>query len=505
MLEGLATLWRSDATRPQVSALLTRLAGQRGARADAGRLRRDIEARARRTTLRIADPEALAPSLRAALGAPDTWPEYPVPAGYQVSGGRISELTLRGETVHACAVSQRPIMPIGRIRDVSTHDESLVLGWRDDETWRTLTLPAAEAFDARLLVRHRGSGLPVSSDSARRVVRWLDVCEACAGAALPRKRHTRRTGWHGTTYVAGPDSVDPTLYDPDGDRSGWVPRGTWAGWAAGLRAIAREPVAWIVLYAALAGVLLRGMGLRHNPILDLSGRRGTGKSTLLALCGSCYGRPDEAHGGTLETWDGTATSIERIAGRAWDAAVLLDDTKRARDPRVVGQLLYELAQGRGRSRGTETGLQRTATWRTVVISTGEAPLVELTEAGGAKVRVLSVDVSPALSSGDTARAIESVIRAHHGHAARRLAAHVGAHKLHLAAAHARWRDAWTSSHDGDARLLSTVAAIDVTADLCIAAGFPAPACDWRTALAQALVGSIDLADVAGRALAEVRS
>lgn len=464
------------------------------------RLERAARAAARKVTVRIAGEDE-AQSIRDALCLPADWPDYPVPFGYEASVRGIMKLERQGEGVIPVLVSHEPIAVVGVRVDVGTGRESLELGFRRHGQWRRVTVAREVARDARALVALAGQGLPVSSVTSRTLVAWLDACEAMA-TSLPRSQCTSRTGWHGDVYLMGPGG-DIELDDPEDAKSGWVAQGTWEGWKESASLVENEPAAWLTLYAACTAPLLRFLGLGHCPIVDLSGPRGRGKTTCLRWAGSGWGRADDCAGGTVLTWDASPTHVERLAAATWDAPMLLDDTKRARRPADVTMALYALAQGRGRGRGTPGGVQKTSTWRTTAISTGEAPLVEATEAGGARARVLSITITPAISSLALAKKLEAIILIHHGHLGPRVAARAIELGGELRSRYLEALAKWAGEIPADTRLLSTAAALEVAAGVLAELGLK-PQCDWRAALADALSESVAAADQSGRALDVVR-
>ena len=93
-------------------------------------------------------------------------------------------------------------------------------------------------------------------------------------------------------------------------------------------------------------------------------------------------------------WDATRVGIERLVQILDDLPVILDDTKRARNPSVVIDTLYMVNQGRSGLRGTITGMQRQTTARTVLLSSGETASTSMGKSGGAHARILSLWGSP---------------------------------------------------------------------------------------------------------------
>lgn len=508
-LEELAALFRLRRNDYTASLLKCRV---RGAAAHLDLLDARVAERATEIGRELDRPDDHeAPMMRRALAAPPDWPDYPVPAGYEVTPGSVSFLRETVDGIRTETVCTEPLYVTGVRVDVGTGREHLALGHRRHGTWRTVILPREVARDARALVASAAQGLPVSSVNARNVVKWVDALESTGGRAgsLPRSECTSRLGWHGDRYIAGPDGA-LDLDDPHGLRAGWRPAGTWEGWCKALEIIAEEPLAWTLLFVACIPPLQRFLGLGHNPIVDLSGPKGRGKTTLLRLCGSAYGRPDESDGGTIVTWDGTATFLERIAAKSCDVPLLNDETKRVGPRFDMGSTIYALAQGRGKGRGSVDDIRKTATWQTTVISTGEAPVVEFTEAGGARARTLSFLTTPAISCRDVAQALENALAVHHGHLGRRIAASAlaqeGSTPGGLRARHRLWLERWgEENRTADTRLLSIVAAVEVAAEACRSVGVPAPPETWRDELAHALTASVAMADQPTNALDILRA
>lgn len=466
----------------------------------------DDARRGARAHVRIAHEDETS-DLRGAIGAPKDWPTYAIPSGWHAVPDGVFRLVAGPEgQVRAVLVADEPLLVLGSRVDAVTDTESLVLGFRRHGRWNTCAMPRAHARSAREIVGYAGVGLPVSSGTAKDLVAWIVACESSGRTQIPVSRVTSRLGWHGDVFVAGPGGPI-ALDDPRGTRAGWTPGGTWEGWRRTFALGKDEPVFCSVVFAACVGPILRFLDLKHNPIVDVSGPSGRGKTTTLRGAGSVYGRPDELPGGTLRTWEATATALERTAADTWDAVLLIDDSQRAQRPEAVGGMLYALAQGQGRARGTPGGMQVTATWRLIAISSGESSVTVHTEAGGARRRVLSFTTSPQIRGGRVlADQLTAGFSEHYGHLAPRLAAKA----LELGAAHLRerfesFRAVWNDSAPGaDGRLVATAAVIEVAAEVALACGVPAPMCAWRDEIVRAVAASIRLADQGGRALDVVR-
>ncbi len=167
-------------------------------------------------------------------------------------------------------------------------------------------------------------------------------------------------------------------------------QGTLEKWQRAVRRLKNYPRVLILLYASFVPPLL--MILRApNFIVDICGRTTTGKTIALRIGGSVWGCPDElAAEAVIHSWDSTQVWLERTASLLSGIPIILDDTKLARKPAVVADMLYLLANGRGRGRGNLQSLALGDSWRTVLISSGEAPATSFTQDGGTRTRVLEV-------------------------------------------------------------------------------------------------------------------
>ena len=118
------------------------------------------------------------------------------------------------------------------------------------------------------------------------------------------------------------------------------------------------------------------------------------KTTTLRLAASAWGCPDEWAGSIARTRESMRVWIERAAGALGNLPFILDDTKRARGPKDVGRALHDLASRSGRGRGSAGGMRDNGRWRTVPLSTGEAPATSFTHDGGTRASTLGLCGSP---------------------------------------------------------------------------------------------------------------
>lgn len=417
--------------------------------------------------------------------------------GWQVNPNGVHEVR---ETPDGGSELQRralaPVVVTGRYERIDSGEIDLDLVWYQRSTagsgWRSAPVARDKVADRQKLVALARKGFPVHSGCAGDLVRYLAACEATNAEVLPLKPSAACAGWHeiggrrlfllGDQILGGDDDQRVELIADDGYRqvlAGLHRGGTFEGWRDAVQEVEDRPSMMIALYGSTVPSLMAPIISEIEPFaIDWSGGTSEGKTTALRLASSLWGCPDERAGETfLHTWEATRVWIERVAGLLPGLPLCLDDTKRARAPQDVQRVVYDVTSGRGRGRGTITGLQATVSWRTVLLSTGESKITSIGRAqqGGAAVRALELWGSPlggpTPENADLARATTSRVLRHYGHAGPRIVQwlldggddrrkYLRDYYLERAA---KWSEGRAGAGD---RAMGHVAALDVAALVC---------------------------------------
>ena len=151
--------------------------------------------------------------------------------------------------------------------------------------------------------------------------------------------------------------------------------------------------------------------------IDFWGLTSKGKTTTLELAASAWGNPHKESGGLVFGWDSTKVFHERIANFFCDMPIFPDDSHTLNDEKILTKILYMVANGVGRGRGSISGIRHTPFWRTVCLSTGEKSITECTTFGGAKARTISFNGYPFDNMPvEIINAIRNQLRENYGHA-----------------------------------------------------------------------------------------
>jgi len=376
----------------------------------------------------------------------DVLPDAPVadgavvPAGWALSDGSTVRLTDSDAGLPAAVVITE------RGFDTQRTTETVTVAWKRGGEWRSRTVSRREVADARAIVALAEYGLPVTNNTARDLVQYLDDFEAVNFAVLPQGRVSGRMGWQGTDGAEGflwgrALITAESVFSDAGPEADGAPRpisfreadagdgqladafraaGSYEGWLAAVALVEHHPRALAAFYAAFVPPMLRVLN-ETNFVVDLAGETSGGKTTVQRLVASVWGDPVEGReASVVHSWNGTRTWTERVPAVCGDLPFVMDDTKNAGSPEEVAKTLYSVVLGQGKGRGTPLGIARYASFSTVLFSSGEQPAVSFTPDAGTRPRVLSFWGSPFgeknLETGNMVRRLNAHLRDHHGHA-----------------------------------------------------------------------------------------
>ena len=331
-----------------------------------------------------------------------------------------------------------PVFITSRAIDVDTGTEEVELAFRRDMKMKRLWIPRRQMSDARKIVELADAGFPVSTENSKQVVKYLTAFEAANITFTPRILVARGTGWKeiggksiflldsrssSTKKLSEENVTIEFVAEPGFERfvKALSPHGSFAKWKQAIEPALDYHLAQFALYASFAAPLLRILKA-PNFLIDFWGSTSVGKTSVLELAASVWGNPHKETGGLVFSWDSTKVFLERMADFFCDIPIFPDDSQVVPD-NVLRNILYMVANGVGRGRGSIVGIRHTPTWHTVCFSTGERPLVECTTYAGARARTIEIYGSPFPNCGGAfINTLKEGIRSNYGHAGPRFIA-----------------------------------------------------------------------------------
>jgi putative DNA primase/helicase len=395
---------------------------------------------------------------------------------------------------------QRPLWIGRRWTDIDSG------AWTVDVQWPggSAIVGREVAMDSRGIIGLAAKGAPVGSSSARAAAQWLEISEQHNVRIVPVETAISRLGWTKTAdgyralqTPAGPHMLRPPDGEPQELSDSVRTAGTFAGWLKAAQEVNRSPVAAIMLAASVASVMLEATGAASFAV-DLCGKSSRGKTTALRWAASAWGDPSD--GGYMANWNATQVFIERRAGFLHNLPLCLDESKQLSEKakEELKNIIHMWSGGKGRGRGSVAGTCETATWRSILLSTGESPLSILGgHHEGMKYRVVTLTEQP-FSEAKLCDPILSL--ADYGHVGPMVAAWTVRHWDEL-------KDRWEQRRDktrlelgsGCDRLAEYVATLTLAGNALVACGVPMPLAEMKDMLYKAARATLAGSDIAGEA------
>ena len=208
------------------------------------------------------------------------------------------------------------------------------------------------------------------------------------------------TGWQTEGVFATPKWVAGTdedlIFDcDDGQTREFEEKGSLVDWKQNVGAIAQPHNNLVfAISTAFTGPLLKPLG-RNGFGVHFFGPSSTGKSTLSYAATSVWGPPNQRN----KTWNTTNAALEVTATMTNDCLLPLDEINQG-DPSAIYRAGYDLANGKGRGRGTaQGGMREIREWKLTFISNGEVPFSQYAKSNsgneamaGQETRIVDIPV-----------------------------------------------------------------------------------------------------------------
>lgn len=247
---------------------------------------------------------------------------------------------------------------------------------------------------------HRGYRVSSTREGKNQLKAFLGDYET-----TDRVRLINRIGWYGNDAFMLPNNVIGSpkeslhYYSDSADLCKIGTAGDLKDWTDNIGKYANKNIFMtFALSTAFAGPFI---DIKDTELfgVHLFGDSSLGKTTLLEMAASVYGNPDK--GEYTKTWRTTSNALEGMAAAHSDCLLVLDEIGQI-EPRIVGETVYSLCSGVGKSRANETGSNRgnQHRWRICFLSSGEKTLADhMAEANqkpkaGQEVRLLAVSPCP---------------------------------------------------------------------------------------------------------------
>lgn len=342
---------------------------------------------------------------------------FPMQPIQLICGNYICDYTgvsLDGETV--CA---HPIMPIMRLCNIDTGIEKIKIAYsRGGRVFRYLIVDRKTISSANKIVDLSDSGIAVTSESAKALVKYFAKIEQLNPELLPETECVTRMGWitQADEQLDFAPYIDSIAFDGEAEYKKHYDSVKAVGdvrkWYEVIyRNIRLKSVAARMVFASsLASVLVKPLGCNCFWV-HLWGETECAKTVLAMTAASIWGNPEI--GDYIMTFNATTVGMEKTAAFYNNLPYILDELQIINDKRDLDNLIYMLTEGSGRSRGNKLGgLDAVPKWKNAVITTGERPITTARSGGGSVNRVIEIECKEKFF--DDPRHVANTVKANYG-------------------------------------------------------------------------------------------
>ena len=299
------------------------------------------------------------------------------------------------------SVCRQPIMPIQRLVNVDTGEESVKLWYKTGARQKTEIVEKSVIASASKILDLASRGVLVNAENAKLLSSYLQEIEWANYDSIPEQRSAGRLGWikdHGFSPY-----VDNLIFDGDNSFrhvfNAVSAHGNYESWKTAMRKVrAEKGIGRLFLSASFASVILEPCGLLPF-FFHVFGGTGYGKTVGLMIAASVWANPKL--GEYITTFDSTGVGREMMLGFLNNLPMCMDEMQiqSAAGQRDFDKMVYNMTEGIGRIRGAKAGgIQRVLSWKNCIITSGERPISNSNSGGGALNRVIECEVTDKIFS-----------------------------------------------------------------------------------------------------------
>nr|WP_308743095.1 DUF927 domain-containing protein [uncultured Anaerocolumna sp.] len=297
-----------------------------------------------------------------------------------------------GGEILAC---YHPILPIQRLINAETGKEKIKLVYKKGPKWKEIIIDKGVIASANKIVGLADYGISVTSENARNLVKYLSDIENMNIDLIGTQMSTSKLGWIESEFMPYGKGIifdnEVRFKETYESIQEFGNEDTWMNLVRRIRKSGRfEPKIYLV--GSLASALIEPLNALPF-IINLWGDTGKGKTVAIMLAASVWAYP----GGNDYVTDpkSTVTALELRLDFLNNFPMLIDDMAQLKDKYSgdFSELVYMLCSGKGKDRANATlGLNKSTSWRNVILTNGEHSLVTETMQGGAVNRIIDVEM-----------------------------------------------------------------------------------------------------------------
>ena len=327
----------------------------------------------------------------------DNATEATQPANWEVTmqGGIRKRISVNGGST-VVTVCPSPVVISKRFESVDNYGERIELSFYRDHKWKRFIAARSSVFNKSSLISFADRGLPVNSANSADLVSYLSDYENTNLNKIPLMKSTERLGWLSETSFFPYTAPKGICFETDLEDSSELHRnltehGNYEKWLNAAAKVRLVPYSRFMIAASFASPLLEPLSHRVF-FMNIWHDTKSSKTAVAKMAVAVWGNPLKIMG----SFNATAVGLERKADTLRNILYGLDERQMANEARVpISQIVYGLANGFGKIRGTkEGGVQSVTNWRLIILSTAEEPLIRDDSHDGINTRVFEIHGQP---------------------------------------------------------------------------------------------------------------
>lgn len=314
-----------------------------------------------------------------------------------------------GRAVYAGVI---PIMPTAIIQNAETGEEKIRIEFYKNGKWNALICDRLTVASPNKILELSNRGLEVNSLTAAELVRYIgDMVVLNREKLLRTVRSAGRLGWLKGDFIPYADGV---IFDGEEQNKALFEavsqQGELKEWAEFIRPLRENIYFRMQMAASFASPLIEPLGALPF-VLHLWGGTGTGKTVGLMAAMSVWGNPD--FGKLVRTMNMTNNAMMNTAALLNSLPFAGDELQTVkRNNQSYDSLIMQITEGINRGRMKYDRAEPLKTWHNAFLFTGEEPCTGDRSGGGAKNRVLEIEVTDKVVENGNAAA--NFVRTHYG-------------------------------------------------------------------------------------------
>lgn len=286
-----------------------------------------------------------------------------------------------------------PVIISKRLVSIETNEEKSEIAFLKDKKWYKQIVQRSTLFQNRTIIQLSDIGINVTSENAKLLVKFLGALLDENMDLIEISKSVTQMGWHGDKFL--PYLAADIVVDVDLNSSKWVNAyhklGKYEDWIEHMRKCRENYIFRFILAASFAAPLLKVMNHRIFMIHNWGNTR-FGKTAALKAALSVWGDPE----GLMGNFNATRVGLEKMASFFTDLPLGIDEKQVAGNKQdFIESLVYMLSLGKSKVRGTKSGgVQNSSSWRSIILTTGEEPIIASNSQGGVNTRVVEIYGAP---------------------------------------------------------------------------------------------------------------